>query len=316
VEASSACPSQLAQAAGALAHGPLLRPTIDPDQPEPRPVAQLPLEVVEERPVQEAPHVDPVADRPAHAGDRALDIDHAAAVVVGREPALGRDQRPAAGHLPCPPQRGLERLGPELPAGPRQLEPVLVAKPARRADPVPGVRVDAHEVVAAGRLEEDVLPQAANGLERRLAARRGLPIRHRDGQPDRQVRESLPQRGDGPAVAVDHDLGHAQPCRAVPLPGWEDPLLIAQQGHDVGLVDRDRRGHAVAQGVGHPPAEAREALCGAGLLPAARVGDPARVREVVEGDERRQAVPPAGRHDVPVVRQPPLREAARPGLDA
>src|ERR1700730_12497045 len=56
----------LPQPRRARLHRPGLGRPIHADEPEPHPIPERPLEVVEQRPVEEAPHVETVADRPGH----------------------------------------------------------------------------------------------------------------------------------------------------------------------------------------------------------------------------------------------------------
>src|SRR5207248_6320030 len=71
----------LAQPAGARLHRALLRLTVDGDEAERRPVAERPLEVVEQRPVEVAQHVEAVVEAPSDAAERLGDVQHALVVV-------------------------------------------------------------------------------------------------------------------------------------------------------------------------------------------------------------------------------------------
>src|SRR5216683_1148247 len=68
---------------------PLQRLAVDPDQSEVGGVAPRPLEVVRVGPVEVAAHVDAVADREQHIGERLGDETAPPLVIVGSKPVLG-----------------------------------------------------------------------------------------------------------------------------------------------------------------------------------------------------------------------------------
>src|SRR5919106_5999199 len=106
-------PRDLAEPAGARLHGAGLRLAVDGDQAERRAVAERPLEVVEQRPVEVAAHVEAVVQAATHATQRLADVLDALVVIGRADPVLGHvDGR--AGSLDRAPDRRLERLGPEL----------------------------------------------------------------------------------------------------------------------------------------------------------------------------------------------------------
>ena len=72
--------------------------------------------------------------------------------------------------------------------------------------------------------------------------------------------------------------------------GREVPLEVALARDDLRLVDRARPRHEVAELAGHDLAVALEALDRVARRPAAALGEPARVAEVVQGDERLEAL--------------------------
>src|SRR5207247_3158407 len=118
------------------------------------------------------------------------------------------------------------------------------------------------------------------------------------------------------AVRVDEDVVHAPPQVGVAFAGGEEAVEVAEGGHDVGLVQRAGAAHHVAQVGRGARREAGEAVGGLRVGPAAAGGEPAGRREVVEGDDRLEAVLAAGRAHAPVVVERRAGELPVLGLDA
>src|SRR5205085_4405055 len=125
-------------------------------------------------PVDVAAHVDSIGEAGEHAGQRARHELDALAVVVRPDAVLADQDRHAAGDAPRAADGRLERLRPELVAHLRRAHAVLGAEHAVRAEPRPRVALDADEIVAPRRLEEDVLHVAPVRVPRRFAAADGL----------------------------------------------------------------------------------------------------------------------------------------------
>src|SRR6516225_1257758 len=88
----------------------LERPAVAGDETERLRVPEGPLEVVEQRPVEDATYVQPVGEaRRDPLGDRVDELD-ALRVVVGRDPRLDDDDREPR-HRRSPPDRVLHGLG-------------------------------------------------------------------------------------------------------------------------------------------------------------------------------------------------------------
>ena len=92
---------------------PLLSGAVDADQTEAGHVAERPLEVVEQRPVEVAAHVEAVVETTAHPAER---VGHVADPlrVVGRADAVLGHVHGRAGDLGRVPDADLQRLGPVL----------------------------------------------------------------------------------------------------------------------------------------------------------------------------------------------------------
>src|SRR4051812_43578070 len=89
------------------------RLSVHGDQTELRPIAERPLEVVQQRPVEVAAHVDAVGEASPDAFECVAHVCDATLVVVVSETVLGDVQRRLR-DLGGVPNRDLERLGPEL----------------------------------------------------------------------------------------------------------------------------------------------------------------------------------------------------------
>src|SRR2546422_573099 len=86
--------------AGARLGAARLRRAVDGPQAEGGAVAEEPLEVVEQAPVDVATHVDPVGEAGEHAPECPRDELDALGVVLGPDAVLGDQDRHAARHLP------------------------------------------------------------------------------------------------------------------------------------------------------------------------------------------------------------------------
>ena len=124
----------------------------------------------------------------------------------------------------------------------------------------------------------------------RLAAIGRLVVGHREREPDRDPRRPGPDGLDGQAVRDDEDGGAAIVQRFVDRPGREHPHLMRHAGDDVRFVDRAGPTQDRCEPLGRPVTELAEEVGGVGLGPSALVRQPSRGREVVEGDDRLDAV--------------------------
>ena len=95
----------------------------------------------------------------------------------------------------------------------------------------------------------------------------------------------------------------------------EEAEAIAELGDDVRLVERADAADEIAEVTRGAAAEAREPLGGDRLRPAAARRQPARRREVMEGDDRHDAARAARGAHAPVVLERGARELAVLGLD-
>ena len=83
-------------------------------QPESGPVAEDPLEVVQQAPIRVAPDVDAVGDGPQHPRQGVLHVGDALIVIVGANAVLGDEERDLAlGVGPRPAQARLQAVQPE-----------------------------------------------------------------------------------------------------------------------------------------------------------------------------------------------------------
>ena len=214
------------------------RLTVDADDAEARPVAERPLEIVEQRPVGVAPHVDPVGDRVENARQRLAHVVDPL-LVVGRADAVLGDQQVGrtAGVLPRAPEAVPQRGRVELVAHVEDGYALLVAGPAVGPDEHARVDLHAEEVVPLGGVEEDILGVVPDALELLVAARGQLVVGHGEGQSDGHVWCGGADGVDGDAVGISQALAHRAGQRDVGLPRREHPGMPAHGGHDVGLVD-------------------------------------------------------------------------------
>src|SRR6185312_5051403 len=281
-----------------------------------------PLEVVEQRPVEVAAHVEAVGDALLDAPERARDELAAACVVVAAEAVLGHEDR-QAGRLGRSPDRVTEGLGLEEITHLRALG--VDAGVDRPAGPDAHARVglDADEVTLET-LEKLVFGGGAPPGHGLLAARRGLPRGHHDRQPDARLRTHALDRLDRPAVRRAHDLGGPGTVRVLEQ---DDPILrrrrrlgdaqhAVQQAAEVRLVERAGIRDEIAEVTHGVLAEAGETVGRLRTLPAPARRDPARRGEVVERQHRRQPVLVTRIQHSPVVLERGSRELALLGFDA
>src|SRR4029077_1161813 len=120
----------------------------------------------------------------------------------------------------------------------------------------------------------------------------------------------------GLAVRGDEHVVHPPAEIRVARAGWEERVEVSHRRDDVRLVQGTGTGEQISQVRGGARAEAGEALRGLGRGPAAARGHPARRREMVEGDDRREAVLTAGGAYPPVVLERRPRPLALLRLDA
>jgi hypothetical protein len=106
---------------GARFHRSLLRHAIDSDQAIAWAIAKDPFEVIEQRPVHVAAHIDAIIQAALDAGDRLLDVSHAARVIECVD-AILRNVHRLAGRLRGEPDGMLERLGIKFFTRMRQLD--------------------------------------------------------------------------------------------------------------------------------------------------------------------------------------------------
>ena len=212
---------------------------VDGDQPERRPVAEDPLEVVEQAPVDVAAHVDAVVEAGEHARERALDVLDALGVVGGADAVLGDEH----GHCRrSPPRRG--GSSPRAPRA-RTRSPSASADARLRAEQPVGPDADARVASARRRSRRRVAASRnTSSMSRRsrsragFAAVDGLVVGHGERQPDRRrpgAARGSPRRPCR-CAATKTSLARRRRSR-VALPGREDAVEMAEGRHDVRLVD-------------------------------------------------------------------------------
>ena len=124
------------------------------------------------------------------------------------------------------------------------------------------------------------------------------------------------QRVHGQSVGPDQGVVHGEVADVLVLQARRvDADGVAQHGDDVGLVEGAGPSDEVAEMGDGALDVAGEALGRVGSLPAAAVGEPARRREVVEGDHRGDAALVTGRAHAPVVVEGGRGELPFGGLD-
>ena len=142
-------PGHLAQPACRRLDRPREVLAVDGDEAERLGEAGVPFEVVEQRPVEVAAHVDPVRHALGQALESGAGVGDPRLVVVGRHAVLGHEHR-HPGVLGGQPDGVAERIGVDLPARLHGGRPVGRRELAVRPDACPGVGLHADEVVVGG----------------------------------------------------------------------------------------------------------------------------------------------------------------------
>ena len=187
-------------------------------------------------------------------------------------------------------QAGLEALRPELVAHVEHRHAVLGAEDAVGADAQPRVGLHAEEVVAVGGVEEHVLQ-----LRRRRSTRSSPPSTATYSVIDRVSPTGTPGAADRIAstalrwASTKTSLTRRRRSRSC-LPGGKTPNSHPIRPTTLGSLSVQARRDHVAQLAGEALAERGEPVGGDGVLPAAPLGDPPGVREVVERHGRLDAV--------------------------
>ena len=243
--------------AGALASGDRRRATqadglgvrtkvvaVDGDEPELGPVAPRPLEVVEQRPVEVAAHVEAVGEAAADAFERLGHVRDAVGVVVVAEAVLGdvdrdlRVRRPRAGSRPR--ATAARTRSPSTRRPRRRARGPSAARSSSRC--ACDVRLHADEVVAARGFEELVFVHVRARVRAPSSPPSGAhQSRHRDGQsPTREVARARLQHVVRRAVRAPcrFSLTPSRTARSRARPGGKRSDQVAEHRHDVRLVDR------------------------------------------------------------------------------
>src|SRR5262249_57312320 len=131
------------------------------EEPERRAIAEDPLEVVEQAPVEIPAYVHAVAQAGEHAAERLLDVGDTFGVVECRDPVLGDEEGNVPGEVPCAPDGRLQRLRPELVAHLGAPHAGLGAPYVVWAEAVSGMRLVGEKVVAARCVEEFMRSRAS-----------------------------------------------------------------------------------------------------------------------------------------------------------
>ncbi len=216
----------------------------------------------------------------------------------------------------------MQPFGMDLPAHLRQRRALR-----RRREAVRGGGIDAHarvvlhaHPVAREVLEVDVLHRVrelgAGGDAGGILGPRGLERRQLQADAGLRIARAALDRPHGRGMRLDQPPGHSPEQGRVAQPGREHALSVAHQRDDLRLVDRGGERHQVAERGRDALAVAREALDRVGRQPAAGLRQPARQREVVQRDERRQAELLERAEHAPVVLERRRAELPRRRLDA
>src|SRR5262245_34312832 len=297
-------------------HGAHLRRAVDRDDPEPHPVPERPLEVVEQRPVEEPAHVDAVLDRLRDREERVPEVADALRVVFGAEAVLGHVDR-ESGDVRRVTHRGGRRVGPVLVAHGEDFEAGFGTDHAPFADAGARVGLDADEVVAVGGVEVHVLVRRAELADPVLGTRFGRPVAHRQRHADGEVTRCGAEHVDRTAVRGDERLRRALiAVEIVHAAGREHAHAVAHERDDVRLVDRAGDADLVAQPSARDVDEACEAVDDGAVGPPTVGRDPPRRREVVERHYGEQLPVATGSDHACVVVERGVRELAVLGLDA
>src|SRR5204862_7820166 len=142
--------------AGARLGAACLRRAVDGHQAEGGAVAEDPLEVVEQAPVDVAADGDPGGEAGEHAAERAPDELDALGVGLGPDAVLGDQDGDTVRHFPGTADGRFQRLGPELVAHLRQAHAALGSEHALGTEAHARVALHTEEVVPGRGLEVDV----------------------------------------------------------------------------------------------------------------------------------------------------------------
>ena len=288
----------------------------DRDQAEFGPVAEVPLEVVQEAPDEIAPQVDPFLQTAVGAAQRLAEKVDALGVVGGGDPVLGHHDR-APAHGGGPAHAVLHAPGPVLVAHLGEADRGIVGVDALGPEVHSGVALHADEVVACGGAQEDVLEHLLRPVAQGLATLVGDDLGHRQGEADGEAARPRSQLVDGQAVGPDHGVVDRPEAVEVLLDARRVLTLeVPHDADDIGLVDGAGPTDEVAQVGGGPGHVSSEALWRVGRLPPSPGRQPERGGEVVEGDHGRDAVAEQGGADAPVVLERGHRELTLGGFDA
>ena len=286
-------------------------------QPELGPVAQVPLEVVEQAPDEVAPQVDPLLQAAVGAAQR-----------VGRRRRCARCRRPWRSRSRSRPRAARSRRRPGAPCarppGASARRPSGSA--ARRGRWAPGRRArNACACSTAPRRSRRRRSPAGRRSRASPRRRRAAPRRPRSAvisamdsvRPDRELPGAGAQRVDGQAVGAHHRLVHRGVAGEVLLhPGRVLALEVPHDRHHVGLVDGAGPADEVAQVRGRPATKRAKRSGASGASQPPRAASQQRRGEVVEGDDGDDPVAVAGGADAPVVLERRQRELTLRGLDA
>jgi len=293
------------------------------------PVAERPLEVVEQRPVQVAPHVDPFGHACLHLAERGVDEGDPLLVVRGRDPVLGDQDRDPSRALPGAPDRPAKRLRVVLVAHLRRVvsffdltRPIAPVVPGAarsfRPDSKPRVGLDADEVVATRQLEKPVV-DARLDLERRIPRLRAvlvLDVRDRQRHANGRARVR-PDRCRPGCMRLEQIVdGGLRTGVVIGVPWRIDAEQVSTLAQALRLVDGACDPDGVSQRRGGAVAVALEQRRKALGRETPKVEHPLRQREVMEGQDRRHRIAMARLQHSPVVVELSGRELAFGRLDA
>src|SRR6266516_900579 len=327
--AQSAGPGDLAQPGCARPGMPRERLAVDGHESERGRVAERPLEVVEQRPVEVAAHVDALGEARQDLTHGRVDVRGPPLIVGGGDAVLGDEDRDPGAAAVRAPDRAAKRLRVVLVAHLRGVVglaelPSGVAPVASRTARSLGteaesrVRLDPDEVVVSRQLEEPVVDMRLE-LERARARLRAVLVLE-IGKRQRHARRYAgppSDRSGAAAVRLEQVVDGALCPVAVVVVAWgvdpEDPAARAQA---LRLVDRARVRDPSAQRLGGAVAVALEESGKPFRRDAAHVVQPLRHGEVMEGDDGDDSVLMAGVEYPAVAGQLSARELSFGGFDA
>lgn len=255
------------------------------DEAEAQPVAFVPFEIVEERPIEIAAHIGSINDGAVDSGESGGDELLAQLIGRIRETAFGDVDRQAVG-LEFE-QRLIDRVGPIFPAE-VGLDLVRILAEAV-VDDVAVVVIQPDEVlVVSDAIEEERIPSpAGERLEEMVDERRAghLECDLVLGDADLRSWESLLDRLVGEPVRADEMMERAEIEKRILLLRRPGAFEVGVSGYHVGLVEGDPECYLAAELFGDLRGVAFEVswkICRGG---AAFFGEPEGERPVPEGDE-------------------------------